>query len=194
MNFKDIKQIYDAHIIPSYARQEVCFVRGEGVRLWDTEGNEYLDFGSGFGVNSVGHAHPEWVSAVNRQAAMLAHTSNLYYTGPAGFLAERLCQISGLRQVFFANSGAEANEGLIKLARKYSADKYNDPKRHKIVTLRQSFHGRTHTTLAATGQDAFHAHFQPLTEGFLHIPAEDIGALQALGGDICAVLVEPVQG
>lgn len=194
MEFTAIKQIYDEHILPTYVRQEVCFTHGEGVTLYDTEGRAYLDFGSGIGVNSVGYAHPKWVTAVTEQSALLCHVSNLYYTEPGGLLAEKLAALSGLQKVFFSNSGAEANEGLIKLARKYSADKYNDPKRYKIATLIKSFHGRTHTTLAATGQDVFHAHFQPLTEGFIHLPAGDIDALKALGDDVCAVLLEPVQG
>jgi len=194
MKFNQIKQLYDDYTLPVYPRQEVCFVRGEGVRLWDSEHKEYLDFAAGLGVNSVGYAHPDWIKAVVVQAAMLPHTSNLYYTEPGALLAQKLCELSGLRQVFFANSGAEANEGLVKLARKYSADKYKDPKRHKIVTLRNSFHGRTHSTLAATGQDVFHLHFQPLGDGFIHVPAGDVDALCALDDDVCAVLLEPIQG
>ena len=193
MNFQQTKTLYDNHILPTYARQEVCFVRGEGSYLFDDAGKRYLDFGSGLGVSSVGCAHPEWVAAVTKQAATLVHTSNLYYTEPGGLLAQKLCGLSGLDKVFFANSGAEANEGLIKAARKYSEDKYG-PGRHTVVTLNRSFHGRTHTTLAATGQDAFHQYFQPLTPGFAHVDAGGLDALKALGNGVCAVLLEPVQG
>ncbi|MCL2003381.1 MAG: acetylornithine/succinylornithine family transaminase [Oscillospiraceae bacterium] len=193
MDFQQTKTLYDNHILPTYARQEVCFVRGEGSYLYDAEGRKYLDFSSGLGAVSIGHAHPQWVKAVAEQAGTLAHTSNLYYTEPGGLLAQRLCELSGLDKVFFSNSGAEANEGLIKAARKYSEDKYGKG-RHTIVTLNRSFHGRTHTTLAATGQEVFHQHFQPLTPGFVHTDANDIGALKALGDGICAVLLEPVQG
>lgn len=194
MNHDEITALHSSHILPTYARQDVSFVRGEGVYLYDTDEKRYLDFASGIGVNSIGHAHPRWVASVAGQAGTLSHTSNLYYTHPSALLAEKLCAISGLNAVFFSNSGAEANEGLIKLARKYSADKYGDPKRHTIVTLNQSFHGRTHTTLAATGQDVFHRYFQPLTEGFIHVNKNSVSELEALGDDVCAVLVELVQG
>ncbi len=191
--FKLTKAQYDAHVMDTYARFDVDFVRGEGCTLYDAAGKAYLDFASGIGVNSVGYGHPAWVDAVAKQAAALAHVSNLYYTGPGGRLAERLTALSGLETVFFSNSGAEANEGMIKCARKASADTYGDW-RHTIVTLRDSFHGRTLTTLAATGQDVFHQRFHPLTEGFIHVPRGDIGALKRLGGDVCAVMLEIVQG
>jgi acetylornithine/N-succinyldiaminopimelate aminotransferase len=193
MNFQQTKTLYDAHVLPTYARQEVCFVRGEGSYLFDGAGKRYLDFSSGLGAVSVGHAHPKWVAAVAEQAAALAHTSNLYYTVPGGLLAQKLSALSGLDKVFFANSGAEANEGLIKAARKYSEDKYGK-NRYTVVTLNRSFHGRTHTTLAATGQDVFHQYFQPLTPGFVHVDGGGIDALKALGDNVCAVLLEPVQG
>ncbi len=193
MKFTETKTLYDSHVLPTYARYDVCFVKGEGSYLYDDAGKKYLDFSSGIGVNSIGHAHPEWVAAVAAQAGTLVHTSNLYYTEPGGLLAQKLCELSGLNAVFFANSGAEANEGIIKAARKYSADKYGAG-RHTIVTLNRSFHGRTHTTLAATGQESFHKHFLPLTPGFVHADANDIGALDAMGGDVCAVLLEAVQG
>jgi acetylornithine/N-succinyldiaminopimelate aminotransferase len=193
MTFSETRALYDDHVLPTYLRQEICFLRGEGSYLYDDAGKKYLDFGSGLGVSSVGHAHPEWAEAVARQAKTLAHTSNLYYTLPGGLLARKLCELSGLDKVFFANSGAEANEGLIKAARKYSEDKYGKG-RHTIVTLNRSFHGRTHTTLAATGQEAFHQYFQPLTQGFVHADANDIDSLKALDDGICAVLLEPVQG
>ncbi|MDR1669610.1 MAG: aspartate aminotransferase family protein [Oscillospiraceae bacterium] len=193
MNFTETKTLYDNHVLPTYARYDVCFARGEGSYLFDDTGKKYLDFSSGIGVNSIGHAHPKWVAAVAAQAGTLTHTSNLYYTEPGGLLAQKLCELSGLNAVFFANSGAEANEGLIKAARKYSADKY-DNNRHIVITLNRSFHGRTHTTLAATGQESFHKHFLPLTPGFVHVDPNDLGALEAQGGDVCAVLLEAVQG
>jgi acetylornithine/N-succinyldiaminopimelate aminotransferase len=193
MNFQQTKTLYDAHILPTYARQEVCIVRGEGSYLYDDTGKQYLDFSCGFGVNNIGHSHPKWIAAVAEQAAKLVHTSNLFYTQPGGLLAQKLCELSGLDALFYANSGAEANEGLIKAARKYSEDKYGK-NRYTVVTLNRSFHGRTHTALAATGQDVFHRYFQPLTPGFVHVDANDIDALKALGDDVCAVLLEPVQG
>ena len=182
------------HILPTYARFDTAFVRGEGSRLYDEAGKEYIDFASGIGVNSVGYANPVWTAAVANQAATLAHVSNLYYTKPAAELAVKLAKLTGLKQSFFSNSGAEANEGLIKLARKYSYDKYGEG-RSRVVTLVQSFHGRTISTLAATGQDVFHNHFMPFTEGFSHVPAGDIEPLKALEGqDVCAVMIELVQG
>ena len=193
MNFTDIKSIYDQYVLNTYNRFPISFVRGDGVRLYDSEGKEYIDFAAGIGVNSVGYASPVWAEAVAAQARTLAHVSNLYYTEPGGLLAQKLCELSGLNGVFFSNSGAEANEGMIKCARKYSADKYGSG-RHTIVTLRDSFHGRTVTTLAATGQDVFHQHFHPFTEGFRHVLRGDLDALRAQPEDVCAVMLEVVQG
>ncbi|GHV33474.1 acetylornithine aminotransferase [Clostridia bacterium] len=189
----DFLTIKNAPIMPTYGRFDVAFVRGEGCTLYDESGKKYIDFGSGIGVNSVGYAHPKWVKAVSEQAASLAHVSNLYYTLPGAKLAEKLVKIAKMSNVFFSNSGAEANEGAIKLARKYSRDKYGDG-RATIVTLVNSFHGRTISTLTATGQDVFHQHFFPFTEGFVHARANDISELEALGNDVCAVFLEPVQG
>lgn len=191
----ELKQQYTDHILPTYARFDAGFVRGEGATLYDEADKPYIDFASGIGVNSVGYAHPVWVKSVVEQAAALAHVSNLYYTKPGAALAEKLCELSGLEKVFFANSGAEANEGLIKCARKYSHDKYGEG-RTTILTLVNSFHGRTVTTLSATGQDVFHQHFFPFTEGFRHVSAGDIAAIEAelAKGDICAVVIELVQG
>jgi acetylornithine/N-succinyldiaminopimelate aminotransferase len=183
----------NSHVLNTYARNDVCFVRGAGARLWDDAGREYIDFASGIGVNSVGYAHPDWVRAVSLQAGTLQHVSNLYWTLPGAKLADRLCALSGLDAVFFANSGAEANEGMIKCARKYASDKYGKA-RNVIVTLQNSFHGRTVTTLAATGQEVFHQHFHPFTEGFRHVPLGDLDALRAQPGDVCAVMLELVQG
>ena len=180
-------------LMQTYNRFNVTFIKGSGCRLYDGKGGEYIDFASGIGVNSVGYAHPAWVSAVSEQAAELAHVSNLYHAYPAEHLAARLTALSGMSNVFFSNSGAEANEGMIKLARKYSRDKYGGG-RSTIVTLKQSFHGRTVTTLSATGQDVFHNHFHPFTEGFIHVPANDITALENIEDGVCAVMLEPVQG
>lgn len=180
-------------LMQTYNRFDVTFERGEGCKLFDENGKMYIDFASGIGVNSVGYAHPIWVKAVAKQAETLAHTSNLYHTRPAAELAERLAKLAGMENVFFCNSGAEANEGIIKLARKYSHDKYGS-NRATIATLKQSFHGRTVTTLSATGQDSFHKHFFPFTEGFVYAPPNDVDALKALGNDVCAVMLEVVQG
>jgi acetylornithine/N-succinyldiaminopimelate aminotransferase len=189
----ETRQQYLDYILPTYARCPVTFTKGSGCYLWDENNKEYIDFASGIGVCSIGHAHPDWVAAITAQAGILVHTSNLFYTEPGGKLAQRLCEISGMSAAFFANSGAESNEGLIKLARKYSRDKYGE-NRATILTLDGSFHGRTVTTLAATGQEHFHRHFHPFTPGFAHVPPGDIVALEAQGGDICALLIEPVQG
>ena len=193
MSNQQLQQLSDQHILPTYARNPVAFAKGRGCRLWDADGKEYIDFMSGIGVNSVGHAHPQWVQAITDQAQNLAHVSNLFYTEPGAKLAKRLCDITGMAAVFFANSGAEANEGLVKVARKYSSDKYGQG-RATIVTLEGSFHGRTLTTLAATGQERFHANFHPLTQGFRHVPPGDMAALEAQGDDVCALLLEPIQG
>ncbi len=193
MSFAEFKEYHDTHILTTYGRYPVCFVKGSGAMLWDSDGREYIDFSAGIGVNSVGYAHPKWVEAVTAQAGILAHVSNLYYTEPGAKLAEKLCKLSGMSGVFFANSGAESNEGLIKLARKYSRDKYGEG-RSTILTLTGSFHGRTVTTLAATGQEVFHKNFDPFTPGFRHVAPGDIDALNAAGGDVCGLLMEPIQG
>lgn len=172
----------------------IALARGQGARYWDYEGKEYLDFTAGIAVNALGACDARWVEAVCAQAKTLAHVSNLYYTEPCVRVAEQLVTRTGLENVFFGNSGAEANEGLIKLARKYSFDHYGKG-RSKIITLRQSFHGRTMTTLTATGQDVFHNYFFPFAEGFAYVPAGDFEALQAEATpDTCAILMELVQG
>ena len=182
------------YILHTYGRSQVVLAEGEGMTARDADGKSYLDFTSGIGVNSLGYCHPAWVKAVADQAATLQHTSNLYYTAPCGKLAKKLCKRTGMSKVFFGNSGAEANEGAIKFARKYSFDKYGAG-RSTIITLVNSFHGRTITTLAATGQDSFHTVFDPFTPGFKYCPANDIEALQAAAtDDVCAVLFECVQG
>ena len=194
MDSKAIIARDDAHVLHTYARSPLALVRGEGLYAYDAEGRRYLDFTSGIGVNALGYCHPAWVRAVAAQAGQLQHTSNLYYTAPCGALAEALCRRTGLDAVFFGNSGAEANEGAIKAARKYSADTYG-PGRDRVLTLVNSFHGRTLATLTATGQDVFHQDFGPFPEKFAYVPAGDFAALQAAAApDTCAVLLELVQG
>ena len=194
MNSNEIKALYKQKIMQTYARFDVVLERGEGAKVWSPEGKEYIDFTSGIGVNSLGYGNAGWAKAIYDQALKLQHTSNLYYTEPGVELAAELTGRSGMSVVFYSNSGAEANEGAIKLARKYSFDKYGNG-RSKIVTLVQSFHGRTITTLAATGQDNFHNYFFPFTEGFVHAKANDIDSLiEAVGSDTCAVMLEIIQG
>ena len=194
MNFEQIKQMEDQHVIHSYARNPVAIDHGKGATLWDTEGNEYIDFTSGIGVTSLGHGDEGWAKAVSEQASKLAHISNLYYTEPYAKVASKLCTRTGMSKVMFGNSGAEANEAMIKLARKYSYDKYGKG-RGTIITLHNSFHGRTITTLAATGQDKFHDYFFPFTEGFRYADANDIGSVEEVAGhDVCGVMFELVQG
>ena len=162
MNTKELDDKYIAH---SYGRFDVCLTKGKGSVLYDENGKKYIDFTSGIGVNSFGICDEIWRDAVEDQLGKVQHTSNLYYTEPCAKLAKLLCEKSGMENVFFSNSGAEANEGAIKFARKYSFDKYGEG-RHNIITLTDSFHGRTITTLAATGQDEFHTDFAPFTQGF----------------------------
>lgn len=192
-SFNEIKEAYDNNILPTYARYPVAFTKGSGCRLWDAQGKEYIDFASGIGVNSVGHSHPKWVEAVCSQAGVLAHVSNLYYTEPGADLAKKLCEVSGMEGLFFSNSGAESVEGVIKAARKYSNDKYGAG-RHTILTLEGSFHGRTMAALTATGQEKFHKHFHPFMPGFRYLAVNDFAALEAEGNDVCALLLEPIQG
>lgn len=191
MNTKELDNQYVAH---AYGRFDVALTKGQGSTLYDENGKKYIDFGSGIGVTAFGINDPIWTKAVEEQLHRVQHTSNLYYTAPCAKLAQLLCEKSGMKKVFFGNSGAEANEGAIKFARKYSFDKYGAG-RSTIITLVNSFHGRTITTLAATGQDSFHTVFDPFTPGFKYCPANDIEALQAAAtDDVCAVLFECVQG
>ena len=194
MTSEAIKGLTHQHIMNTYGRFPVALDHGEGATLYDPEGRAYIDFTSGIGVTALGYGNPLWAEAVAYQAKKLNHVSNLFYTEPPARLAEVLCQRTGASAVFFANGGGEANEGLIKLARKYSFDKYG-PGRSTIITPQNSFHGRTITTLKATGQDVFHNYFFPFTEGFRYAPANDLEALRAQDrGDVCAVMVELVQG
>ena len=191
----DIRELDKQYIANTYNRFPVVAVSGKGSVITDADGKEYIDMGSGIGVTAFGIADQVWQDAVTAQAAKLQHVSNLYYTEPGAILAQMLCEKTGMKKVFFSNSGAEANECAIKAARKYAADKYS-AKRHVIVTLNGSFHGRTLTTLAATGQERFHALFTPLTEGFANIDAGDMAALEELNRDntVAAVMIECVQG
>ena len=182
------------YIMHTYNRSPLVLERGMGMTAYDAEGNAYLDFTSGIGVNSLGYCHPAWVAAVAEQAGRLQHTSNLYYTAPDAKLAKRLCRRTGMDQVFFGNSGAEANEGAIKCARKYSVTTFG-PDHNKVLTLVNSFHGRTLATLTATGQDVFHRDFGPFPGNFAYVAANDFDALKAAADDtVCAVMMEMVQG
>lgn len=196
-NFKELKTNFNNKIINSYGRFDVDIEQGKGATAkGKTSSGEkvFIDFTSGIGVNSLGFCDDDWVKAVQKQAQTLNHCSNLYYTKVQEQLAELLTSASGFKKVFFCNSGAEANEGIIKLARKYSFDKYKKL-RGTVVTLVNSFHGRTVTTLAATGQDVFHNYFFPFTEGFKTATANDINSVkEAFTDDVCAVLLEPIQG
>lgn len=193
MTSEAIKALTGQYIMNTYGRFPVAIDHGQGATLYDPEGNAYIDFASGIGVTSLGYGDPKWVEAITAQAKKLGHVSNLFYTEPAARLAEILCKRTGESCVFFANGGGEANEGMIKLARKYSFDKYGKG-RATIVTLKNSFHGRTITTLMATGQEVFHNYFFPFTEGFRYAPANDLAALEDQGGDVCAVMMELIQG
>ena len=194
MTSQEVKALTGQYIMNTYGRFPVAIERGEGARLYDFEGREYIDFTSGIGVTDLGYGNPVWADAVAEQAKKLNHVSNLFYTEPAARLAEALCKRTGMSSVFFANGGGEANEGLIKLARKYSFDKYGKG-RATIISLNNSFHGRTITTLMATGQERFHNYFFPFTEGFRYADANDLESLKAAAGDdVCGVLLELVQG
>ena len=191
----DIISIDKQYVANTYNRFPVELVNGKGSKVYDKNGKEYIDMGSGIGVTAFGIADEQWANAVSEQAAKLQHMSNLYYTQPCALLAKALCEKTGLKKVFFSNSGAEANECAIKVARKWAAENKGEDC-YTIVTLQNSFHGRTLTTLAATGQDHFHKLFKPLTAGFIHTPANDIEALKNTVNDynVAAVMFECVQG
>jgi acetylornithine/N-succinyldiaminopimelate aminotransferase len=186
------KQYY----MPNYKPREAIFERGHGARVWDIDGNDYIDFGSGIAVNGFGHQDPDLVRALGEQALRLWHTSNVFYTEPPILLAEALVQLSGFAsKVFFCNSGAEANEAAIKLARKHAADRGRPPEMREILTFTGSFHGRTLATVTATAQPKYHAGFEPLPGGFIYAPFNDETALEAkMSERVCAVLIEAVQG
>lgn len=193
MNFEALQSKDKAYVQQTYGRFPVAIDHGKGATLWDVEGKEYIDFASGIGVNSLGYGDEKWVEAVCAQAGKLAHISNLFYSQPYIDLAEKLCARSGMAAAFFGNSGAEANEGAIKAARKYSFDKYGKG-RGTILTLWNSFHGRTVTTLSATGQDVFHQYFFPFNDGFRHAEPTMLGVEAVAGHDVCAVMLELIQG
>lgn len=190
-----IKDKDKKYIAGTYGRFDLQFVSGKGSTVYDETGKKYTDLGSGIAVNVFGHCDEVWTQAVKDQLDKFAHSSNLYYSEPQVKLAELLCTKTGMSKVFFGNSGAEANECAIKAARKYSSDKYGDG-RNVIITLVNSFHGRTVTTLSATGQDVFHKDFGPFTEGFVHVPANDFAAMQAAVEKypVCGIMMELVQG
>ena len=192
MSFMNMDQAYVAN---TYKRFPVEIVSGKGSRVVDVNGKSYVDMGSGIGVTAFGFGDEAWMAAVTEQLGKVQHTSNLYYTEPCAKLAKALCEKTGMKKVFFANSGAEANECAIKVARKYSAMK-KGADCYTIVTLVNSFHGRTLTTLAATGQDHFHKDFQPLTPGFIHVPANDIDALKTAVAEhkVAGIMMEVIQG
>ena len=194
MTFEEIKALDEQYVMHSYGRFQVAIDYGKGATVWAVDGKEYIDFSAGIGVCSLGYGDPGWVEAVSTQAAKLGHISNLFYTEPYAKVAQKLCVRTGMSNVMFGNSGAEANEAMIKLARKYSFDRYGKG-RGTVITLRNSFHGRTITTLAATGQDKFHNSFFPFTEGFRYADANDLDSVEAVAGhDVCAVMMELVQG
>ena len=194
MTYEEIKQTADQYLMPTYAHFNAALVEGKGARLFGPEGESYLDFTAGIGVSSLGYGDAAWARAIAEQAAKLAHTSNLYYNPVVAQAAKLLCEKSGFARVFFANSGAEANECAMKLARKYSFDTYGAG-RSTIITLKNSFHGRTMETLIATGQEDLHQYFDPFPPGFRYAAANDLNALKAaMDETVCAVMMEPVQG
>ena len=196
IKMNNIKELDKKYVANTYARFPVLLEHGSGSLVYDDAGKEYIDLGAGIAVTSFGIADSEWAAAVTQQLTKLQHCSNLYFTGPCALLAEKLCEATGMKKVFFGNSGAEANECAIKAARKYSFDKYG-PDRYKIVTLVDSFHGRTIATLSATGQPELQNGFQPMVPGFIYTPANDCEALKALvesESGICAFMFELIQG
>ena len=181
------------YVAQTYARLPICLIRGEGSYVWDSEGHKYLDLVMGIGVNGLGHCHPRVVAAIREQARKLLHVSNLYHIEPQIQLAKVLCQISFADRAFFCNSGGEANEACIKLARKYAKDS-GHPDRYEIITMEGSFHGRTLATLTATAQSKYHKGFEPLPEGFKYVPFSDLKAVEAaVGSKTAAVMLEPIQ-
>ena len=190
----EIKQLDADYLLPVYARLPVTLVRGQGVKVWDANGKEYLDFLAGIAVNALGHCHPKMVAAIQEQAATLIHTAGYYFTAPVAKLAEKLTRISGMDRAFFGNSGAEAVECAIKISRKWGKS-HGGPNKYGIVAAQKSFHGRTMAAVTATGQPKYQEPFAPMVSGFTHVPFNDIDALEAaVTDDTCAVLLEPIQG
>lgn len=189
-----IKELTDKYICNTYNRKNVVFIKGKGATLVSEAGDKYIDFGSGIGINALGIKNKQWIKALIKQIHKLSHTSNLYYTEPASLLAEKLCKLTGYKKVFFANSGAEANECAIKTARKYSLDKYGHD-RNEIISLTNSFHGRTIATLSLTGQEKFHKDFIPFLDGFKYVDINDIKMLKKrISKKTCAIYLELIQG
>lgn len=194
MNFTEIKETADTYLMPTYAHFPVALARGENATYFDSEGKAYIDFTAGIGVNALGTNDEAWKAAVKAQLDKLQHTSNLYYNETVAKAAKAICERAGFPKVLFCNSGAEANECAIKLARKYSFDKYGAG-RYNIVSLKNSFHGRTMATITATGQEHYHEFFNPFLEGFRYAEAGDCKALEnMLDGTVCAVMLEVIQG
>lgn len=194
MKTEEIINKFNEHVMPTYGRFELVVDHGKGRECCDSDGKHYIDFGSGIGTNSLGYCDEEWADAVCSQVRKIQHTSNYYYTKVQADFADKLCSMTGYSKIFFGNSGAEANECAIKLARKYSFDKYGKG-RHNIITLVNSFHGRTLCTLSATGQDVFHNYFFPFAEGFINVEANNIEDLRKkLDDTVCAVMFEFIQG
>jgi len=194
MDSQTLMMLSEKYVANTYSRYPVLLVRGKGTRVWDLEGEEYLDFVSGLAVCNLGHCHPRVVKAIQDQAEKLIHISNFYYIEPQIQLASLLCKHSFADKVFFCNSGAEANEGAFKLARKFAKEKIGKD-RYEIITMERSFHGRTLATLTATGQEKFHKGYEPLMPGFKYVPFNDVGAVKnAIDPKTCAVMVEPIQG
>ncbi len=189
----EIKEMADKYLINNYGQRLISIVRGEGVYVWDAEGKKYLDFVAGISTNNVGHCHPNVVNAIINQAKTLIHVSNLYYIEPQVRLAKRIAEISFADKCFFCNSGAEANEAAIKIARKYSKENIGNNK-FEIITMLKSFHGRTITTITATGQEKYQKGFEPLAPGFKYVPFNDLKSLEeAITENTCAVMLEPIQ-
>ena len=191
---KNIIQLTEKHVAGTYGRYPIALVKGKGSKVWDKSGKQYIDFVSGLAVDNLGHCHPSVVSAIKKQAEKLIHVSNLYHIEPQSQLAEKLTSLSFADKVFFCNSGTEANESAIKLARRYFFDQ-GQPGRTEIITMHNSFHGRTMGSLSATAQKKFHTGFKPLLPGFKYAPFNDLPAAQkAITSKTCAILVEPIQG
>ncbi len=194
MPTEELKDAAAKYLMQTYTRQPISIVRGRGIRVYDLEGREYIDFVGGIAVNALGHGHPDLVHAIQRQAAQLIHASNLYYTEPQVQLAKRLVDHSFADRAFFCNSGAEANEAAIKLARRYAHAKYG-PERFEVITMANSFHGRTLATITATGQEKVQKGFEPLMPGFAYAPFNNFGAVEAMVGErTAAIMLEPIQG
>jgi acetylornithine/N-succinyldiaminopimelate aminotransferase len=194
MKEKEITALNDENIMNTYKRFPIVLVKGSGVKVWDVNGKEYLDFAAGIAVCNLGHSHPKVVAAVKEQVENLTHVSNLYYTEPQAKVAKLLVDNSFADKVFFCNSGAEANEAAIKLARKYAHENMG-PDKFELITMKDSFHGRTMATITATGQEKFQFGFTPLLEGFKYVPYKDLDALEAsISGKTCGIMLEPIQG